>query len=149
MVAAEFLFSVGEVVFSMNALVQKYEKYVNALFLFAGAIVWFVMKHYIATWIGYFQLGRKIDPSLVGILEHGLPILLGVGTFLILLKNHKSRTFVEDSVAELTKVTWPGEKEVRFGTIIVLITVVLAGICFGIMDIAFTSFVKTLISLRF
>ncbi len=133
----------------MNALVQKYEKYVNALFLIAGAIVWFVMKHYVTVWIGYFQLGRKLNPGLVSALEHGLPMLLGVVTFVILLKNVKSRTFTEDSVSELTKVSWPSQKEVRFGTIIVLITVTLAGIAFGLMDIAFTGLVKTLINLKF
>jgi preprotein translocase SecE subunit len=138
----------GEVV-SVNAIVQKYEKYVNALFLLAGAIVWLVSKHYVTVWIGYFQLGRKMGPGVLGVIEHGLPILLGVTMFLFLLKNIKTRTFTEDSVSELTKVSWPSEKEVRFGTIIVLITVVIAGIAFGIMDIAFTSLVRTLIELRF
>ena len=133
----------------MNAIVQKYEKYVNALFLLAGAIVWLVSKHYVTVWIGYFQLGRKMGPGVLGVIEHGLPILLGVTMFLFLLKNIKTRTFTEDSVSELTKVSWPSEKEVRFGTIIVLITVVIAGIAFGIMDIAFTSLVRTLIELRF
>ena len=133
----------------MNALVQKYEKYVNALFLFAGAIVWLVSKHYISVWIGYFQLARKIGSGAASALEHALPILLAIATFVILSKNIKTRTFTEDSVSELTKVSWPSEKEVRFGTIIVLLTVVLAGIAFGVMDIAFTSLVKTLIELKF
>jgi preprotein translocase subunit SecE len=70
---------------------------------------------------------------------------LGGLTFLLLRSNRKSVDFVTDSVAELSRVVWPSAKEVRFGTIVVIITVVMAGIVLGALDIGFTAVMRTLL----
>ncbi len=122
----------------------KYQKYVNALFLGAAAIVWLISQHYVGVAIGYFQLARKIGGG-TDFLQHGLPILFALVTFSLLRRNRHSHDFVSDSVGELTRVAWPTSREVRFGTIVVIITVILAGFILGLLDIGFTAFVKTLI----
>ncbi len=122
----------------------KYEKYVNALFLLGGAVVWLVSQHYLGVVFGYFQLGRKLGPATEWI-QILLPLLLAFLTFALLRSNRKSHSFTEESVVELTKVSWPTSKEVRFGTLIVIIAVVMAGICLGLLDIGLNSVVRTLI----
>lgn len=123
---------------------NKYQKYVNALFFLGAAIVWLVSRHYLDVAIGYFQLGRKLGAG-TDVLHHSLPILLGGATFMLLRSNRKSVDFVTDSVAELSRVVWPSTKEVRFGTIVVIITVVMAGIILGALDIGFTAVMRTLL----
>ncbi len=123
---------------------QNYQKYVNALFLAAAGIVWFLARHFTEIGIGYFQLGRKIGLS-ADYIFHGLPLLLGALTFVILRANQTSLNFTTDAVSELFKVSWPTKKDVRLGTIVVIFTVVIAGIVLGLIDLGFTSLVKTLI----
>ena len=122
----------------------KYQKYVNALFLGAAAVVWLISQHYVGVLIGYFQLARKIGGA-TEVLQHGVPIVLALATFLLLRGNRTSHDFVTDSVGELSRVAWPSGKEVRFGTIIVIIAVAMAGILLGTLDIALTAFVRALI----
>ena len=127
---------------------MKNSKVVNLVFLSAGAIIWFVALHYVAQWVGYFQLPRRFGPEAADLIHHGLPLLLGVTTFLILRSNNKSSHFVSDCLDELFRVVFPGKKEVRMGTAWVIILVVMAGIAFGALDWLIVSGVKMLIGIK-
>ena len=87
---------------------MKNSKLVNLLFLTAGALVWFITLHYLGVWIGYFQLPRRIGAEYSDFLRHGLPIVLGVLTFVILRANLKASHFVSEAVDELTRVVFSG-----------------------------------------
>ena len=71
-----------------------------------------------------------------------LPIVFGALVFLLLQSVRKWKEFVHDAVAELVKVSWPSKREVRFGTFIVIITVLVAGVCLGALDLFLTKAVK-------
>lgn len=124
----------------MNA----HQRLVSALFVLSGALSWLVTNHYTTALIGYFQLGRKIGVG-ADVLQHALPLLVAAGVMLWMKLNRKVNTFVNDAMLELTKVAFPGAKEVRFGTLIVIVTVLLAGTFFGFVDMAFTAIVRTVI----
>lgn len=121
-------------------------KYVNALFLLAAAVAWLVTSHYTTTAIGYFQLARKIGGGATEAMTHILPLLVAVGVFAGLRANAKATEFSTDAIDELTKVSWPTQKDVRLGTIVVIITVLLAGVFFGIVDTVFTAVVRAILS---
>jgi preprotein translocase SecE subunit len=123
----------------------KYEKYVNGLFVLAGAITWLVSRHYAIVAVGYFQLARKIGPG-ADVLIHVLPFIIGIATFLILRRTQTTLNFTEEAVGELVKVSWPTTKEVRLGTIVVIITVLAAGVVLGVIDIAFTALIRTILN---
>jgi preprotein translocase SecE subunit len=123
---------------------SKYQKYVNAAFLGAGALVWLVSKHYIAALVGILQSKTSLAPVLKDSIIHGLPILLGALTFIILRSNVKSHNFTTDSVGELTKMTWPTPKETQLGTIVVVIAVVLSAIFFFAVDWGFHKIITIL-----
>lgn len=125
----------------------KYQKYVNALFIAAAFVVWLIVQHYLGVAVGYFQLGRTLGPAVEWI-QIALPLLAGAATFLALRQNQVVLNFTTDSIAELTKVSWPGTREVRFGTIIVIITVILAAVFLGILDVGITAVVKALIGVK-
>jgi preprotein translocase SecE subunit len=124
---------------------SRYDKYVNALFLVAAVIVWFISKHYVETLIGNFQLYRRWGSG-ASIMEHGLPMLLGVVTFVALRLTRASYDFSAESISELTKVSWPTSKEVQLGTTVVIITVLLAGLILGGIDILLVKIVQSIIS---
>jgi len=121
-----------------------HQRLVSALYVLAGALAWLISNHYVGYFIGYFQLGRKIGIG-ADVIMHGLPLLIAGGVMLWMKMNRKVNTFCSDAMLELTKVSFPGSKEIRFGTLIVIVTVVLAGTFFGLVDMAFTAIVKTVI----
>ena len=124
----------------------KYQKYVNALFLLAGALVWFVTKHYTVVLIGYFQLGRSLGGA-VDVIEHVIPFVLGVLTFWLLRSQPTSHNFASDAVGELVKVSWPSAKDVRLGTIVVIVTVSVAGVLLGLLDLGIAASIRYLLGI--
>lgn len=123
---------------------NSHQRLVSALYVLAGAIAWLISNHYVAYFVGYFQLGRKIGVG-ADVLIHVLPLLIAGSVMAWMKFNQKVNQFCNNAMLELTKVSFPGAKEIRFGTIIVIITVVLAGTFFGVVDLAFTAIVRTVI----
>lgn len=121
-----------------------HQRLVSTFYILAGFLAWLITNHYTGWLIGYFQLGRKIGLG-ADVLQHGLPLAVAGGTMLWIKLNRKVGTFVSDAMLELTKVSFPGAKEVRFGTLIVIVTVVLAGTFLGAVDIAFRAIIRTII----
>ncbi len=123
---------------------KKYTKYVNGIFLLAAGAVFAIAKHYSNVIIGYFQLSRKIGPN-VDLVEYGAALALALGTFLYLRKNLKTSTFTADAVHELVHVSWPSDREARVGTVVVIITVIVAGVVLGVLDMGLTAAIRTML----
>ncbi|NCN26804.1 preprotein translocase subunit SecE [bacterium] len=123
---------------------NSHKKYVNFLLMAAGAVIWFLSQHFTEFIIGRFQLGRQIGVA-ADVLYHALPILLGVGTYLYFRLNTKIYHFCSDSMSELIKVHFPTGKEVRMGTIVVIITVLVSGVLLGALDFAINAVVKAIL----
>jgi preprotein translocase SecE subunit len=127
-------------VYTMSSI----QKYVNALFLFAASIVWLIVNHYTSVVVGYFQLGRTLGSG-VDFLEHGIPLLLAFLTFIILRRNSNTHRFANDAIGELVRVHWPTQKDVTLGTVVVIVTVLAAGVVLGFLDMGLVGLVRTLI----
>jgi len=56
------------------------------------------------------------------------------------LKNifNKINNFIKEAIAELKKVIWPNQKELKKSTIVVIFTIIIASIFIGLVDIFFT-----------
>lgn len=56
------------------------------------------------------------------------------------LKNifNKISNFIKESIAELKKVIWPTQKDLKSSTIVVITTIIIASIFIGLIDIFFT-----------
>lgn len=56
------------------------------------------------------------------------------------LKNifNKINNFIKEAIAELKKVIWPTQKELKKSTIVVISTIIIASIFIGLVDIFFT-----------
>jgi preprotein translocase SecE subunit len=123
---------------------NTHQRLVSALYVLAGGLTWLISSHYTEYFVGYFQLGRKIGVG-ADVVTHGLPLLLAAGVMIWMKLNTKVSNFCTDAMQELTKVQFPRSKEIRFGTLIVILTVVLAGTFLGLADMAFNAIVKTVI----
>ena len=56
------------------------------------------------------------------------------------LKNifNKINNFMKEAIAELKKVIWPTQKELKNSTIVVITTIIIASIFIGLVDIFFS-----------
>lgn len=125
---------------------SKYQKYVDGLFAVAAFLVWLVSSHYLVQAVVGWGLQRKLGAATEP-LQIALPLIFGFATFFALRRNQLSHAFATDAVAELSRVSWPSAKETRLGTIVVIVTVLLAGVLLGIVDLGFIALVKTIINL--
>lgn len=105
---------------------------VNAALVAAGFIAFLVTSMVFESLAGAFGPVARFHSQ--DIVKHGLPVAVGVITFLILFLNAKVHVFLDEAVTELRKVVWPSRKDTTAMTIVCCVMVVVAGIGFGIFD---------------
>lgn len=108
------------------------QKWVNLSFVAAAllvAYVLFVLATKFSVVLDFEGRFRSLDKVLL--LTSGI---VGLGIFLGLYKSAVANTFMNEVVAELSKVTWPGQDETFKATIAVLIAVLIAGVALWIVD---------------
>lgn len=114
-------------------------------FILAGAlaaIVVDVLFESLAVTFGRVARLRNEDT-----LRHGLPLAIGLITFLLLQFNSRIRVWADECISEVRRVVWPSKQEVTAMTVVVCIMVGLFGLGLGIFDFVsgqlLTAFVQT------
>ncbi len=82
-------------------------------------------------------------------LRHGVPILVGLITFLYLQFNPKIRAWADECISEVRKVVWPSKQEVTGMTVVVTAFVSIIGLGLGIFDFVSGQLVTTFIQTNF
>jgi preprotein translocase subunit SecE len=73
------------------------------------------------------------------LINHGLPVTVGLGTFLYMQFTQSVKTWAEDVVVEIKKVVWPTRKDTIATTVFVCVLVLIAGAFLAVFDV-FTSY---------
>ncbi len=107
-------------------------KWINAGVAIVSILFAYVVQVFVAQLGEWFELESKI-PNFVFIVQ-GLSILLGLTTFMIIIKRNDTANFLKEVFAELIKVVWPNRSETSRHTIGIMIGVTLAGLALGIID---------------
>ncbi len=66
--------------------------------------------------------------------KHGLPVVLGLGTFFGLQFSKKANVFFDEVVTEIRKIVWPSRRDTTAMTIVVTVMVVIAGFLLSMFD---------------
>lgn len=72
--------------------------------------------------------------------------VVGVFLFIGLSKSSVANNFMNETVAELSKVTWPGQDETMKATVAVLIAVTIAGFVLSVVDKAWVALIGFILS---
>jgi preprotein translocase subunit SecE len=72
-------------------------------------------------------------------------IVAGAAAFLVLFFNEQATQFVSEVVVELSRVTWPTQKETSSATVLVIIMVLISGLFLGFLDYLWTVVLKWVI----
>ena len=116
------------------------ESFVSTGFAFAGILVYFIASVLLEVAAGTFGSVARVRN--MEVVQHGLPVGLGVITFLVLFMNKKTHAWADECVTEVRKVVWPSRKDTVAMTMVCCVMVVVAGIGFGIFDFFAAQLIK-------
>lgn len=117
---------------------------VNAGLVACGFIAYFVTAMVFETLAGTFGAVARVHS--MEAVKHGLPVAVGLVTFLGMFLSTKVHLFLDEAVVELRKVVWPSRKDTTAMTIVCCVMVVIAGISFGIFDFFASQLIKLFVN---
>lgn len=113
---------------------QSTQRYVVFAYLAFGVLLWATLGKVLGA-VAY-SAGLP-DPAILGE-QFTLTTLIGfvvaAGAVVYAFKNPKASSFSNEVVAELLKCTWPGKKETRSATVVVIITALVIAVILGLFD---------------
>jgi len=111
-------------------------KPVHLVYLCGGLLLFYLLK-WTTDWIwGYFT--RAPDQFLVTVIS----AVAALATGIILYRNERTYTLINEVTAELKKVTWPNAKEVKAATIVVIVMTIISAMILGLFDLIWSNLTK-------
>ena len=108
------------------------QKWVNISFLAFSVLIGYVAFVALFKLAGVYDFETKVKN--IDLVIRLVSIGLGALLFLGLYKNDSANQFMHETVTELTRVTWPTNKETVNATIVVVIMVLITGLILGLVD---------------
>ncbi|OUR94022.1 preprotein translocase subunit SecE [Halobacteriovorax marinus] len=122
--------------------VEDGKKWINTFVAILSILAGFVAIRFMAQLGEWFDLEAKITSYLV--VSQAIGILIGLGTFVGILKNKNASTHMQEVYSELVKVVWPDKDSVMKMTVGLVIAVsVISGI-FVMVDFTFRKILELL-----
>lgn len=110
-------------------------KWITALVVIASALAGFVVYKFVGQLGDWFDLETKI--SNYSVVAQGLGFLTGLGTFIYILKNNETSTYLQEVYNELVKVVWPSKDATMKMTVGIAIALVVVAAIFTAVDFIF------------
>ena len=123
---------------------KKHQSLINFGFVLAGVLVAYIASVLFETLAATFGAVQRLRSN--DILQQGLPVGLGILTFLILFLNPKVQAWAEEVITEVGKVVWPSRKDTTAMTMVCCAMCVFAGVGFGIFDFFASQLIKVFVN---
>lgn len=122
--------------------VEDGKKWINTFVAILSIIAGFVAIRFMAQLGEWFDLEAKVTSYLA--VSQAVGIIIGLGTFIGILKNKNASTHMQEVYSELVKVVWPDKDSVMKMTVGLVIAVsVISGI-FVLVDFTFRKILELL-----
>ncbi|MBI5139198.1 preprotein translocase subunit SecE, partial [Candidatus Nomurabacteria bacterium] len=115
------------------------QKWVNLCYAAAAFLLGFIVSSFCMKLAGVYDLETKIRN--IEIIIRIVSIISGVVLFVVLYRNVEVNQFMNEVVTELSRVTWPTQKETSSATVVVIIMVIISGLLLGLLDYTWTAVV--------
>lgn len=120
------------------------KKIISVSFVVAGLLVGIVARVLFDTLGGMFAVVERFR-SIEG-LKHGLPIVAGIATAMVLFLNPKVRVWADEVVSEIRKIVWPSQRDTTVTTTAVCVMVVVAGLGLSVIDYVSSILIKWIVN---
>ena len=111
---------------------SQHQKWVNLSYLALAALVGYVVFTTASKIVGAYDLEARVRN--IELILRVVSVAVGAILFIGLYRNTRSNQFMNEVVVELSRVTWPTQKDTASATMIVVVMVVISGIVLGFLD---------------
>ncbi len=118
------------------------QKWINSLVAVFSIIVAFIVIRFSETMGEWFDLEAKV-PNF-GLVAQGLGIVLGLVSFVLIVKNKSAYSHLKEVYGELTKVIWPDKDTILKITIGLVISLSIVSGFFVLVDFIFSEVLNLL-----
>lgn len=115
---------------------SQHQKWVTISYIAVAALVAYVFSALAFQLAGTFDWEAKLRN--IDVVIPVASIVVGAILFFVLYRNDRTNQFMNEVVVELSRVTWPSQKETVSATIVVLIMVLISGLILGALDYLWT-----------
>ena len=108
------------------------QKWVSVTFLAFSILIGYIVFAGLFKLAGVYDFEAKVKN--IDLVIRLASLAIGSLLFLILYKNESANQFMHETVTELSRVTWPTNKETISSTWVVVIMVLVTGVILGLLD---------------
>lgn len=119
---------------------SQYQKWVNLSYLALAALVAYIVFAFSTKVVATYDLEARVRE--IDLILRAGSLLVGGLLFFILYRNDQATQFTNEVMVELSRVTWPSQKETTSATFIVIVMVVISGLILGFLDYLWTALLK-------
>ena len=117
---------------------SQYQKWVNLSYLAVAALLGYLVFTLADKVVGTYDLETRVR-NIELIVQIGSVVCRRHPVLHSCTSNDKANQFMNEVMVELSRVTWPTQKETTSATIVVIIMVLISGMALGLMDYFWTS----------
>jgi len=122
---------------------NQHQKWVTLSYLAIAALLAFVALQLGQKLVGAYDLEARVRNA--ELMIRGFSVFAGLLLFVALYRSEQATQFMTEVVVELSRVTWPTQKETSAATILVIVMVVISGLFLGFLDYLWTVILKWVI----
>jgi preprotein translocase subunit SecE len=122
---------------------KQYQKWVNLSYVAAAILVGYIV--YVATQKVTALYDVEVRIRNIDLFIRLLSLVAGGIVFFVLSRHKEVNKFMNEVVVELSRVTWPTQKETSSATFIVIIMVLISGVVLGFLDYVWTKVLQLVV----
>lgn len=111
---------------------EEGKKWIQASVAVVCILLGYVLISFFEKMAEWFALETMI-PYFYGIAQ-ALSVILGLVTYIVIMKNPKSSEFLDNVYQEVMKVVWPNSTQTWRHTFVIMVAVTIMGFVFGFFD---------------
>ena len=119
---------------------SQHQKWVNLSYLALAILLGYIVFSVAGKVVGAYDLEARVRN--IELVLRGVSVLVGAIVFLGLYRNEQANQFMNEVMVELSRVTWPTQKDTRSATMVVIIMVVISGMVLGFLDYCWIQLLK-------
>ena len=109
------------------------KKWIQASLALVCIFLGYIIISFLEKMSEWFLLESKIPYFFV--ISQALGVLIGLATFIYIMKKPKTSEFLKNVYEEMLKVVWPDRDQTWKYTVIIMIAVTIMGFVFGLFDL--------------
>ncbi|MBK9293077.1 MAG: preprotein translocase subunit SecE [Oligoflexia bacterium] len=124
-------------------MTEDNKKIITVTYALSCVLLGFVVSLLMSLLATHFAFFARLETQTV--FSNGVPVVVGLATFLFLQFNPTTVDFLDGVIGELKKVVWPTKKDTWLMTIVVVITLILSGVLVGLYDLFWAKVIELVV----